>query len=436
MSEVTLPHNWRPRDYQGPMWEYMLQDKERLRGVSVWHRRAGKDLFGINVCATKAFQRPGVYWHLLPTYKQGRAIVWNGMDKEGRKFTDYFPEHLVTDKNETEMRIKMMTHDRKESIYQVIGTDNPDLLVGTNPVGCIFSEYSLQDPSAWDYIRPILAENGGWALFIYTPRGPNHGLRMRDMAKSNKNWFLSELSVTDTNAVSEEVIEDERNSGMSEEMIQQEFYISFEAPMSGSYYGAQMMDADDQKRLGCFRWEPTLPVNTYWDLGMDDATAIVFVQSHAGEERIIDYYEQSGEGLAHYAKFLKEKPYTYHTHFAPWDIVVRELGTGESRQEIANRLGIRFRVVSKHDLMDGIEAVRNLLPRCWFDTGNTQQLIDSLRNYHKSWDEKRKVHGNRPEHDWSSHGADAMRTFAMSQRLRGRSKRKRQTHTIDHYQYI
>lgn len=430
---ITLPYNYTPRDYQMPAWQYFEGPEEGKRGVAVWHRRAGKDLFAINLCAAKAFQRVGTYWHLLPTYKQGRNIVWNGMTRDGRKFLDAFPEALVADVNNTEMRLKLING----SIYQVVGTDNVDSLVGTNPIGCVFSEYSLQDPGAWDYIRPILAENGGWALFIYTARGHNHGYTMYKMSKENKKWFSSRLTVPDTKAIPLSAIDDERAAGMSEEMIQQEFFCSFDAPLSGSYYGGEMMWLEKNGRITEVPYEPKLLVDTYWDLGMDDSTTIWFVQSHRGENRVIDYYEMTGEGLPHYAGVLQDRGYNYGTHWGPWDIVIREMGTGETRKETAAKLGIKFRHVSQHKIHDGIEAVRNTLKSCWFDAERCARGIEALRSYRKEYDDNLKVHRTRPLHDWSSHGADAFRTFAMSRRMKKLSDAyKRQTHAIDNHRYI
>ena len=322
---------------------------ENKRAVAVWHRRAGKDLMAINIISTKIPERVGTYWHMLPTYKQGRAIVWNGHTRDGRAFLDHFHPDLVTSKNSTEMRMTFFNGAH----YQVVGTDNIDSLVGTNPVGVVFSEYSLQDPGAWDYIRPILAENGGWALFIYTARGRNHGFQMYEMAKGNKKWFCEKLTAGSgpedtkrpdgTPVISDEQIDEERKSAMPEEMIQQEFKCSFEAPFVGAYYGAQMLLAEKEDRLlENIPHEPRLLVDTYWDLGVNDTTVIWFVQHYGGEERIIDYYEMSGEGLPHYAKVLKGQhndygrmgAYTYGTHYAPHDIKVRELGTGKSRDHV------------------------------------------------------------------------------------------------------
>lgn len=429
---IQLPYNWKPRKYQFPLWRYFRTKKERARALAIWHRRAGKDLFAVNLCATLAFERVGLYWHLLPTYQQGRKIVWNGMTRDGTKFLDAFPKELVKSKNETEMRLTL----KNGSIYQVIGTDNVDVLVGTNPIFCVFSEYSIQDPRAWDYIRPILAENGGGALFIYTPRGRNHGYSLKQIAERNDNWYPSILPADKTGAISEEVIQDERDSGMSEEMIQQEYYCSFDAPLNGAYYAEQFKYLEENDRITKVPWEPNLPVDTYWDLGKTDATAIWFVQTFRGEHRVIDYYVATGEGLTYHAKKLEEKPYAYGKHYAPWDIKISEIGTGETRYETARQVGLKFKVVSKHKREDGIDAVRNMLPKCWFDEEKCEQGINALRSYHKEWDDKLKIFSSSPCHDWSSHGADAFRTFAMGHRSRTYTKQKLPTRVQDSYSYL
>jgi hypothetical protein len=418
--------------------------EEGKRAVCVWHRRAGKDLCAINLIACKAYERIGTYWHLLPTYKQGRNIVWNGFTRDGRKFLDHFPKPLVAGENATEMRVTL----KNGSIYQVVGTDNIDSLVGTNPVGVVFSEYSLQDPGAWDYIRPILAENGGWAVFIYTARGKNHGYTMLEMARRNDRWFCEVLVAGSGDectkredgspVISDEVIEEERKAGMPEEMVQQEFKCSFEAPLVGSYYGPQMMVAENQGRITKVPYDPLLTVDTAWDLGVGDSTSIWFVQQYGMEVRIIDYYENSGEGLAHYAQALKERGYVYGRHYAPHDIKVRELTSGKSRLEVARSLGIPFTVVPQHDVMDGIEAVRNLIPICWFDYERCERGIEALRQYRKEWDDKNKCYSKNPLHDWTSHPADAFRYFAMGGKInsRRRGKERPQETAVDDYRYI
>ena len=408
--EIQVPDNWRPRDYQLDLWKYL--ENGGKRAVAVWHRRAGKDLLSVNWCVTAALKRKGLYWHLLPTYNQGRKIVWDGMTRDGRSFLEHFPKELWANVNNTDMRLEL----KNGSIYQVVGTDNVDRLVGSNPVGVVFSEYSLQDPRAWDLVRPILAENGGWAMFIYTARGRNHGYDLFNMANRNERWFCQRLSVDDTAVLNQEAIDEEREAGMPEELIQQEFYCSFDAPLVGSYYGSLMAKALAEERIKNVPYEPRLEVHTSWDLGMGDSTAIIWFQQFGNEHRIIDYYENQGEGIPHYVKIVREKDYIYGRHIAPHDIKVREMGTGKSRFEVARDLGLRFDICPNIQIDDGIEAARSIIPRCYFDEKKCSILVEALRQYRKDYDEKNKVYKNRPLHDWSSHGADAFRYLALGTR--------------------
>jgi hypothetical protein len=222
------------------------------------------------------------------------------------------------------------------------------------------------------------------------------------------------LTVEDTNAISLAAIDEDRKDGMSEEMIQQEYYCSFEAPIVGAYYGQLMAVAEKEKRITNVPWEVKLPVNTVWDIGVGDSCAIWFYQQINDEIRVIDYYENSGEGLPHYAKHLAAKPYVYGKHWAPHDIAVREFTTGRSRLETARSLGIKFLVIPKQSIEDGIEAVRGIIPRCWFDETKCENGIEALKQYHKDWDDINKVFKESPAHDWSSHGSDAFRYLALS----------------------
>lgn len=437
---IVLPHNYTPRSYQLPAWEALDSGRVK-RGCCVWHRRAGKDLFAINFIAKKMMQRRGLYWHTFPKFTQGRRIAWDGFTREGAKFIDAFPEPLVEHRNNNEMRIELKPDTGGAgSIYQVMGTDDPDRLIGANPIGVVFSEYSVADPSAWKLIQPILKENGGWALFIYTPRGHNHGWELLEIARRfPQRWFCQVLTVNDTKrpdglpVVSAEDVQEDRDDGMEEEMVQQEYYCSFEAGLVGSYYGPQMAALRASGAIGHYPVDPMKPVNTYWDIGMSDSTAIIFGQEYPGGPRIVDYYEKSGEGLPHYAKILKDKDYNYGINYAPHDINVRDFSTGESRVVAARKLGITFRVLPKSGFAQGIEATRAVLPMCQFNLATTLRLVNALSQYKKEWDEKLKVFADKPNHDWTSHPADAFRTLGMSWRSRPDFVKKRQTKAEDEW---
>lgn len=397
----------------------------KKRAVLVWHRRSGKDKTALNFTIRSMFPqfpggRVGTYYHLFPTYAQGKKILWDGIDGSGRPYMDHFPKSLIVGKpNETELQIKLRVTPGRYSYWQIIGTDKIDSIVGTNPIGCVFSEYALQNPKAWNLLRPILRENGGWAIFDYTPRGHNHGKRLFEMAMGNEDWFCEKLTVNDTfrddgrPVITPEDIEAERREGMDEELIQQEYYCSFEGWQQGSYYGRIINRLETDGRIGVYPWIPELPVHTFWDLGISDSMVIWFAQRVGKERRFIDFYENSGEGIAHYAKELAGKPYKYGRHLWPHDGTVRDFNATK-RRDVAEGLGIKpIDIVPRgKSLSDGIEVTRNFLNGCTFDRVKCKQGLDALGAYHKEWDEDRKEFKAVPVHDWSSHPADAFRTAA------------------------
>lgn len=414
---IELPYHFSTRPYQRPFFDTMR--KGCKRAVLVWHRRAGKEKTSWNYMIMQAAKKVGIYYYFFPHFSQGRKILWDGIDKQGFRFLDHIPKELIEgNPNSTEMKIRL----KNGSIIQVIGTNNIDSIVGTNPIGCVFTEYSLQDPTAWQLIRPILRENGGWAVFNFTPRGANHGKEIFDMASYNPDWYCQLLTVRDTldetghRIISEEDIEEERKSGMSEDYIQQEFYCSFTLGVEGAYYAKYIQNARDEDRIGRVPYDRQSRVYTAWDIGYGDSTAIIFYQICGNEIHLIDYYENHGEGLPHYAKVLQDKPYIYGDHFAPHDIDSHAFSSGLSAREVGNSLGIRFIPLPtlKLSIENGIEALRGLFPRLWIDSDKCSRLIKCLENYRKEFDQNLNVYKSRPVHDWSSHGADAARYLAIA----------------------
>jgi len=223
--EIDIPYRFTARNYQIPFLQAMTGPNALKRACIVWHRRAGKGKTVLNFTIQKMLEKPGTYFHLFPEYTQGKKILWDGTDKQGFKFIDHFPKELVKKKNETELKIELTNG----SIWQIGGADTYDKLVGTNPIGIVLDEWAISDkyPQAWELLRPILAENGGWAVFCYTPRGRNHGFDLYQNAMNNPDWFCQMLTVKDTQAISTSDIDEERRAGMSEDMINQEFYCSF-----------------------------------------------------------------------------------------------------------------------------------------------------------------------------------------------------------------
>lgn len=385
----------------------------------MWHRRSGKDDVALHWSATAAFERIGNYWHMLPEASQARKAIWDAVNPHtGKKRIDEaFPLAVRTNTRKQDMVLELVNG----STWQVVGSDNFNSLVGSAPVGIVFSEFSVANPISWDYLRPILRENGGWALFLYTARGKNHGYKLyntaKQLAKEDGSWFAEILTVEDTGNVA--FAEAELKDGMSEDMVQQEYYCSFDSANPGAYYGKQMTAASQQGRVGKVPVEAGIPCETWWDLGMDDAMSIWITQSVVREIRCVHYYESSGEGLSHYSTYLhewaKEKEVSFARHGMPHDIEVRELGTGKSRREVCEtKLGLKpISVAPQLDLESGIEQVRRLIPQCWFDEKECEQGIACLTDYTKEWDETNKVFKSTPKHNWASHGADAFRTMGM-----------------------
>jgi len=437
---ITLPYKFSARSYQDKFVQAM---NTRRNACLVWHRRAGKDKTALNFLIARAWaHRVGTYYYFFPTYAQGKKILWDGMDKEGMPFLHHFPEPLVESTNENEMQVKL----RNGSIIQIIGTDKIDSIVGTNPIGCVFTEYAIQNPKAYDYVRPILAENDGWAVFCYTPRGKNHGYKLWRAAQDNPAWYTSLLTVEDTlrdspaelaaNPVplpvtSPTAVDEERRSGMSEELIQQEFYCSFEGAMEGSYYGDLIARARLENRflsesqyanLGLYN--PST-VRVGWDLGIDDSTALIFERILPnGAPIIVGYYENQGQGLDFYRNYLLKRGFKYDLHFWPWDAQVREWSSGKTRYQYATSpemgftshgpLGPIYVLPKIHNLADGINGTRTYLAKCYFlNTPEVGTLVDRLVSYRRVFDDKLGVWSTLPLHDWTSHGADAMRYLAQ-----------------------
>lgn len=433
IQEIEVDWKFLPREYQlNPLKARVDAGKKRL--LLVWHRRAGKDLTIWNLVITEAMKVVGAYYYLFPTFAQGKKILWDGRvgPRDGSiRFRDFIPEHLIFDTNETEMQITLVHPNPKDpdvpepgSIIQIIGTDRMDSIVGTNPIGCVFSEYSLQDPRAWDLLRPILRENGGWAAFVYTPRGRNHGWKLYSRVKDDPSWFVSVLTINDTKKadgtplVTEADVQQDISEGMDPDVAQQEYYCSWEGSTQGAYFGLHIATARKTNRIGLFPYNSYLPVFTGWDIGVDDETAIWFAQQpRRGIWNFIDFYQNRNLGLDHYAQVLKEKGYNYERHFFPWDMVVKEFGSGKTRLEIAADLGLKpAKAVKKVSIGDKHEAARKLLGSSCFDEKGTDRGIDALVSYTKEFDEKRGTYIDHPLHDWASHPADAYCTFAVGVR--------------------
>ena len=398
-----------PRDYFIPFHE-----SGKRWSVIVAHRRSGKSTATFNHLQRDALKiKESRYAFILPTYKMAKNVIWD----IAKQYSKVIPG---IDYNEAELTIKYPNGSR----ITLYGADNPDSLRGIGLWGVVFDEYSQQPSNIFsEIIRPALADHNGYAVWIGTPKGKNSFWRLYNgyddegkiIENFEKDWYVSHLTVKDTKIIPDAELADARQQMTSDE-YDQEFNCSFEAAIKGAYYSKELLKAREEKRVSKVPHDPALQVHTWWDLGIGDATAILFLQNDGINWRLIGSYQATGEGLAHFVNVLQEraKTYNYGYHYAPHDIQVRELGSGKSRLEIAEQLGIRFEVAPNLPIEDGINAARLRFSTLWIDEENNQEFLHCISLYRKDWDDKRGEFRSKPFHDFTSHFADALRYWAVT----------------------
>jgi len=415
---IQFPYRFRPRIYQQEALKALFLDGKK-RILSFQHRRAGKDQTAIHALHMKALMRPGLYIYLLPKVKQARAVIWEGRNKAGKHLMDCIPKQFI----KKDVSTTMTRYLTNGSIIRIGGSDKFDSWMGTNPLMVVLSEYSLCHPLAWDYFRPILTENGGEAWFTSTPRGHNHAYDLYSCNADNDSWYVCNLTVDDTTkldgsrVITPEQIEEDRRSGMSESLIQQEYYGSFEAALPGAYFHEEMAKAKEEGRICKFAINPMLPVHTAWDIGMRDSTIILLFQREGQHYKFFDCIEGQGKGMHYYFEEMEkaQKKHGFHRygmHYAPHDIAIREWAAGRSRMDQARRVGMNFIQVPSLGVMEGIQALRYMFQHILLHQQHCAYLIDALLSYHSEYDYEKKTFSD-PVHDWSSHYVDAMRMFAV-----------------------
>ena len=411
MAEVIIPYKPRPLQRE-------IHASLKRWNLLVCHRRFGKTVFAINELikqAVKNQQKMPRYAYVAPYYKQAKQIAWDYL----KDFTRPIPGIKV---NESELRVDFPWGAR----IQLFGADSPDSMRGLYLDAVVLDEYADMSPRIFsEVLRPALSDREGSAIFIGSAKGGTPFYDLWERIKDEPDWFVKVYKASDTGVIPDAELEDARKI-MDEDEFAQEYECSWTASIKGAYYGKQLSEAQTEDRIGKVPYDPRLPVHTAWDLGVGDSTAIWFYQVLGQEIRIIDFHEDSGEGLPYYAKILDQKDYKYGEHWAPHDIQVRELGSGKSRIETAKMLGIQFRIVPNLSIDDGINAVRNTIPRCWFDAKKCELGLQALRNYRKEYDARRQEYKPRPLHDWSSHAADAFRYLAVSLRDKQKTKSNKQ----------
>lgn len=424
--QITLPYQWQPRKYQLPLWNYLHNGGKRA--VIRYHRRAGKDDVFLNYTACAAHERTGNYWYMLPEYAQARKSMWDAINPHTgvKRLDQVFPEQIRSKTNQQEMKIEL----KCGSTVQLVGSDNFNSLVGSPPVGLVFSEYAISNPAAWAYLMPILEENNGWAGFNSTPRGKNHFYKTCLMAEDRHDWFYDVKTVDETNIFTIEQLQRIRlelhaqyGEDFGEAIYQQEYYVSFDAAVIGAIWADCIAKLQFQNRITSIPHNPALPVHCAYDLGSSDATAIWFFQITSTDIYLINYHESNHHSIEFYNQLLRDlsekEGYQYASQWLPHDAWASHLAAGGKtiqQQFIAfnedGKLG-KIKKTPNVSINQGIQAARATFPRCWFDETKCADGLEALRYYHHDYDNDKKVYKDNPAHDWSSHCADAFRYMSL-----------------------
>jgi hypothetical protein len=410
------------RDHQLALWKYLNTGGKRA--IAIWHRRAGKDEVALHYMAVAAMSRPANYWYCLPEYQQARKSVWDAVNPHTgfKRIDEAFPLELRTHTLDDRMMLRLING----STVQLIGSDRYDAVVGSSPAGIVFSEFALSNPSAWAYCRPMLEENNGGALFISTPRGRNHCFSMFNHAMQTPGWFAETKTARETNVFTAEQLDIALREychlygdDQGQAQFDQEYMVSWNAATIGAYYAAEMAAV---RREGRVTEEavplPGQPVNRSWDLGIRDDTCIWFHVSIGSQVYLLHCVSMSGASL----EWWRDKIDEIHTKFGwahgedvvPHDAKVRELGTGRTRVETMQRLGLNPRKAPDAGLQDGINAARRLLPLCVFHPRCEEVGISALEQYQREWDDEKKCYRQMPLHNWCSDRADSFRYLALA----------------------
>ena len=421
-QEVVIPYA--PRPLQREVGKLC---RSKRFGVLVCHRRFGKTVLGVNINQQTALmcvkERPRTAY-IGPTYTQGKATAFDYMQHYARPI----PGVKI---NQSELRIDYPNQGQQ----RIYGADNPDSMRGIYLDRAVLDEFGMHPAKTFsEVIGPTLVDRGGSALFLGTPNGKNQFYEIAQHAKAREaagdpEWFFREYKASETGLLDAAYLAQAR-SLMTDDEYAQEFECSFEASVKGAIYAKELAALREAGQITAVAYDPALPVDTFWDLGIGDAMSIWFVQStKGGEVRLINYHEGTGEGFPYYAGVLQRTGYRFGTHWAPHDIAVRELGSGRSRQEVAASFGLVFQVMRRlsdteaGEVEEGIHAVRMLLPRCWFDAVKCKAGIEALMHYRRDYNQRLNEFKAVPVHDWASHGADAFRGVAVQQQA-PRDKRR------------
>lgn len=455
-KQVQVPKNYSARSYQVPIWQAFypraLGDNVTdpiNRIVLVWHRRAGKDKTAISMFIARAYLEdirtgiPQSYLYLFPEISHCIKVVWEDRSNDGSAFIDTIPDEIIKKKIKSRNYVELING----TIIHFGGADNYDKYMGANYKGIVFSEYAIAKPNAWEHFQPMLTANGGWAIFVYTPRGKNHGYHLykyaeKRMADGFTDWYVSKLNIEETKrdsqldknldkllgtnhygnrVVTQQQFEDELAQSNVPEIVKQEYYVDFESSNRGSIFADIIETIRDKGQIGHFPVGYGTEVHTSWDLGISDYTSIWFFTVENGNPVIIDYWEESGIGFTQWIARVMKSMYAVNMYIFPHDIVQRG-HEGISREDTAFSFGLDYVVAPKLNVSTGIELARQLLIKCKFctttiaDEGFKKGVsfgLERLKHYAYGYDKTNMVLRATPLHNEDSHSADAFRTLAV-----------------------
>jgi len=416
--EIDLPNGWRPRDYQLPAWRYLQSGGQHAE--LLWHRRAGKDDICLHHAACAAMKRVAGYWHMLPQAAQARKAIWSAVNPHtGKKRIDEaFPLALRKTTREQEMSIEFLNG----STWQVVGSDNFNSLVGSTPAGIVYSEWALSNPAARAYLRPILAENGGWQLFITTPRGRNHAKQTFEAAQKQAGAFTQRLTAHDTGVFSVEQLAielqayiDEFGPDMGQAMFDQEYMVSFDAAILGAVLGRWMTRARLAGRMtdgGVFDPDGA-PVCISSDLGFRDTASWWFWQPRRDGFGLVGYLGASGKDaddwIDELCEYMQARGMRLGQIWLPHDARNKTFATKHSPMErfLAKFGPKKVKVVPQTKISDRINAARRVVEKCVFDEAACTDGVSGLESWHFEYDAETRTMSKEPAHDWASHPGDA-----------------------------
>jgi len=416
---IKVP-NINPYSHQLRMFKAVQEGKNIL---SIIHRRSGKDICCLQLWLLRALTRIGTHVYLFPMYSQARSVLWEGLDFDGKPFISEIPTCLIAKKNEARMTMELINGSK----LVLAGSNNTDSLMGTNPVTIIYSEFSLHHPLARQYLNPIIVQNKGIEIINSTPRGKNHLFDLYEAVKDNPKYHIEHLSVEQTfkhdgtRIITDEDIKDIKSRGMSDELIAQEFYCSFDSGNMGAYFTRETSDMDREGRIGTLKPNPNLPLHSCWDLGASDQTVAWLYQLEGRYINLIGCVHSSGQGLKFYLdhadSLRKQWGCNWGNHWMPHDVTQKNQNweLAESRLMLARKAGWFFQITPKLSVDDGIEALRFIFPMIKVDK-SCSMGIRAMREYRREYDELGACFRQKPVHDWTSNFVDALRYLAVNYR--------------------